>query len=232
MLANLFKVALEYLQQDQVRYMDMISPIKRGTAQILYADTDGVLLHETKSGAYMMSVTNHGLGEVLLRKLPNNGLFVCHQDFMLEHFKAKIGHTHILENYQGAYLGEKLLSIPAHMDFKPLNIRDLDIVVNNYDMALGKEYLTGRILDEELFGGYENGEMIGFVGIHAEGSVGMLKVFNQHQFGTGLYTFITNHQLNRGLVPFGQVDVNNPASLHIARKLGFVSSNHLVYWLW
>jgi len=214
--------------------MDMISPIKRGTAEVLHADEGGVLLYETKSGAYMMSVTTHEIGEVLLRNLPSDGLFVCHQDFMLDDFKAKMGQADILENYQGAYLGKELLKTPNNMDFQPLSMEDLAIVHANYDIDLGEEYLAGRIADGELFGGYENGEMIGFIGIHAEGSMGMLQVFDNHQgkgFGAGLYANVTNHQLNRGLVPFGQVNVNNSASLHIARKLGFSMGDHRVYWL-
>jgi len=227
-------IAMEYLCQDQIKHMDMISPIKRGTAAVLYADKDnGVLLHETKSGAYMMSVTTHEVGEVLLRSLPGNGLFVCHQDFMLADFEAKIKPSEILENFQGAYFGSPLKT-PDFMDFKPLTMGDLTMVQANYDMDLGEEYLAGRIADGELFGGYENGEMIGFIGIHAEGSMGMLRVFDNRQgkgYGAALYTNITNFQLGRGLVPFGQISTHNPVSMHLARKLGFEIGGERVWWL-
>jgi len=213
--------------------MDMIAPIKRDTARILYAGADGVLMHETKSDAYMMSVTTHELGRKLLGNLPKNGFFVCHQEFMLEDFKAISPNAELLENYQVVYGGDPLPH-SANLDFKPLNVADLATVTTNYTMDLGEEYITSRIADGELFGGYVNGEMIGFIGIHAEGSIGMLQVFDDQQgkgYGTALYASIINHQLSRGIVPFGQISVNNTTSMAIARKLGFEIGTERVWWL-
>ncbi|MCL2235846.1 MAG: GNAT family N-acetyltransferase [Defluviitaleaceae bacterium] len=224
---------LDYLQQNPIKHMDMIVPIKRGTARILYAGADGVLLQDTKSDAYMMSVTTHELGRKLLENLPKNGLFVCHQEFMLDDLKALSPNAEVLENYQVVYQGNPLPR-SANLDFKPLNMADLALVTTNYTMDLGEEYISGRIADRELFGGYVNGEIIGFVGIHAEGSIGMLQVFDSKQgkgYGTALYACIINHQLSLGVVPFGQISVSNAQSMAIARKLGFEIGREKVWWL-
>ena len=40
--------ALQYLEQDLILNIGMIEPIKRRTAELLYAEKDGVLLLEEK----------------------------------------------------------------------------------------------------------------------------------------------------------------------------------------
>ena len=46
--------AIEYLIKNPLLHMGMIEPIRRDTADILYAEIDGVLIKEQKSNAYMM----------------------------------------------------------------------------------------------------------------------------------------------------------------------------------
>ena len=50
--------AITYLIKNPLLHMGMIEPIRRDTADILYAETDGVLIKEQKSNAYMVSVDN------------------------------------------------------------------------------------------------------------------------------------------------------------------------------
>ncbi len=59
--------AIAYLMKDILLNVGMIEPIRRNTATILYADTDGVLLKEQKSDAYMISVDNFERGINLIK---------------------------------------------------------------------------------------------------------------------------------------------------------------------
>lgn len=226
---------LDYLSQSPLKHMDMIVPIERGTAHILYAAKDGVCLKEMKSGAYMMSVVSHEAGKKLIETLPKSGLFTFHQDFMKKDFEVNIKYETFIENYQAVYFGKELLSTSDNMSLKPLNDSHFGIIVKNYDVNVGEDYLSKLIEEGNLFGGFVDSRLIGFVGIHAEGSIGLLKVFDEYLgkgYGTMLVRHITNHQLSLSDTPFAQVGINNEASLAVFRKLGYSISDERVYWAW
>ena len=209
-------------------------PIQRGTAQILYAAKDGVCLLETKSDAYMLSASSREIGAKLLKLLPSEGIFSFHQSFMLDDFKNKVNYNTFLENYQAVYLPKEPLPISCGIEIKPLDANYLEIISKAYDVDVGADYLKKRLEEGELFGGFANAELIGFIGIHAEGSIGMLKVLDLHLgkgYGTALTSYAVNYQLAQGVTPFEQIGTDNKASLAIARKLDFSISMDKVYWL-
>ena len=236
MIAN----ALKYLQLNPLKHMDMIEPLKRGTAEILYASDDGVCFKETKSGAYMVSALSPEKGRVLSGLIPDGALISFHQAYMLENLKAKFRHFTLLENFQAVYFSNKHLPLLSDIVVKPLDASDFSVIFNNYDIDIGSEYLRERLVEGALFGGYAGGDygvnnLVGFVGIHAEGSIGLLKVLDEHRkkgYGAALASFAVNHQLKQGIVPFAQIEINNAQSLALMQKLGFEISNEPVYWLW
>ena len=230
----MLEYAMNYLSQNPLLHMGMIVPIKRGTAHILYADEGGVCLIDKNSGAYMMSVSSYETGIRLLNLLPDEGLFSFHQAFMLDSFKAKMRYTTLLTNYQAVYFSNDFLSVDSCLVINPFKSSDFETVIHNYDIEAGADYLLKRIEEGELFGGYVNTTLIGFAGIHAEGSIGMLKVFPQYRrkgYGTALTCFLVNHQLSQGIMPFEQIGVTNDSSLKLAVKLGFTISAGYVYWM-
>lgn len=223
-----------YLLKNPLLHMGMIEPIKRGTAEILYSANDGVCLRETVSGAYMMSVSSQKLGRELLETLPREGIFTFHQACLLDDFKRKVRCATLLENYQAVYVRGKRLHVSAGMEIKKLDASYLQTVLDNYDYAVGAEYLRGRLEAGELFGGCVENDLAGFTGIHAEGSIGLLKVFDRYRrngYGAALTSFIVNRQLARRITPFMQISVDNEASLALARSLGFCISSEKMYWL-
>ncbi|MCL2216974.1 MAG: GNAT family N-acetyltransferase [Defluviitaleaceae bacterium] len=233
-MKNINGTTLDYLSQNPLKHMDMIVPIKRGTAHILFSSKDGVCLKETKSGAYMLSAASREVGKRLIELLPAEGLFTFHQDFMLNDFKEKVRYQTFMENYQAVYLGKEPLPAPDNISLKPLDESYFDIVIKNYDINVGADYLRKLIKEGRLFGGFADC-LVGFIGIHAEGSLGLLKVFGQHLkkgYGSAIVSLITNYRLSQGVVPFAQISVNNEASLAVFKKLGFSISTERVYWMW
>ena len=232
------EIALTYLNQNPLLHMGMIVPIKRGTAQIFYEGGEGVLLKEENSSAYMISVSTHKDGMRLMEMIPKDAecdaIVTFHQEFMQNDFKAKIRHTTFLENYQAVYFSENPLPILSGITIKALDIRHFELITENYDVDVGADYLRKRIEKNELFGGYERDELVGFAGIHAEGSIGLLKVFEQHRgkgYGKTLTAYMVNHQLACGITPFMQIGTDNAASLAVARGLNFAISKERVYWM-
>ncbi len=77
-------------------------------------------------------------------------------------------------------------------------------------------------------------EIAGFVGAHAEGSLGMLEVlpaFRRRGIGAALQAKATNRQLQEGWTPFSQVEPGNTASLRLQRTLGFRITRRNIFWL-
>ena len=83
--------------------------------------------------------------------------------------------------------------------------------------------------------GFLDGEPVGFVGEHLEGSMGLLYVlpeFRRRGFGEALEKFCIAKTIEKGFVPFGQVEKDNAASLNLQKKLGFTVSENLIFWMW
>lgn len=75
-----------------------------------------------------------------------------------------------------------------------------------------------------VLGGFdEAGELVGYIGTHAEGSMGMLEVFEGHRrrgYAVELEGAKANEHLSHGWTPWAQIFVDNQASIELQRKLG------------
>lgn len=83
------KIAIEYLMKNPLLHMGMIEAIRRNTANILYAEVDGVLIQEEKSNAYMISVSNLDIGKKLIDSIPKCNLISAHQEYMVGYICKK-----------------------------------------------------------------------------------------------------------------------------------------------
>lgn len=65
--------------------------------------------------------------------------------------------------------------------------------------------------------------------------MGLLYVFPEYRrrgFGTALQTYLISKTLQKGFVPFAQVEKDNINSLNLQKKLGMEKSDNLIVWLW
>uniref|UniRef100_UPI004056B5B7 GNAT family N-acetyltransferase n=1 Tax=Agathobacter sp. TaxID=2021311 RepID=UPI004056B5B7 len=103
-----------------------------------------------------------------------------------------------------------------------------------YDAVDDIEYIRERITAGCVFGAFVNGEFAGGVGIHDDGSIGMLKVLEEYRgrkIGAALETYIVNYAMQLGWTPYGQVEADNTASLHLQKKLGMHLSKTPIVWM-
>ena len=52
------ETALTYLSQNKLLYLNMLEVLRRGSAELLYAGEDGVLLYDRGAEAHMLSARN------------------------------------------------------------------------------------------------------------------------------------------------------------------------------
>ena len=103
-----------------------------------------------------------------------------------------------------------------------------------YSHDIGREYIEGRLAAGEMFGAFKDGELAGFIGLHEEGSMGMLEVlpaFRRMGVGSLLVATLCRFLMERGLTPFSQFTVDNLASRALHESMGFSISTEFVFWL-
>ena len=76
--------------------------------------------------------------------------------------------------------------------------------------------------------------LAGIIGIHEEGSIGMLYVkpqYRHQKLATALETYAFNRALENGWIPYGQIIVGNEASMKLQERMGLHFSKSSVYWM-
>lgn len=214
-------------------YIHMIELLKRGNGEILYAQDNALLLLDLKSGACMMTVSCLEAGEMLLDLIPEETkLFVVSQEFMVDsicrQFHAEL-HSCC---YQASYTRRETLAV-RHKDIRLLDETHLDYILDHYSLG-SREYIQERIRAKVFYGAFVDGKLAGFIGIHDEGSMGMLFVEEPYR-RMGLAHSLESHMINRmkelGYTPFCQIFSNNDASMALQLSLGMNISSGKVWWL-
>lgn len=229
----MYNKAMDYLLSNSILHMGMIEPIRRNTADILYANIDGVLIKETISNAYMISVVNIEKGKELLENIKDCNLILAHQEFLVDYIKDKFRFQVVQECFQFVYMGNDMLKVDEELQIKRMKSCHQNIILENYSV-LSSDEVKQLLKLGNIFGGYKDGTLIGFVGNHLEGGIGLLEVFPVYRrkgYGTTLESFIVNQMLEDGLVPYGQVFSDNHKSISLQKNLGFNISEEKLYWI-
>jgi GNAT superfamily N-acetyltransferase len=224
--------AIDYLSKDAVTYIDMLEPLHRGTAEIIYAERDGVILRERNSGACMIAMESIEQCRSVLH-LEKYRLFAVHQKEIADWIRENRGFSHGFEVYQTAYLKKE--TIAGSFDaIRVLSSDYTDWIFDNYDAMNDRHYIETLIRRKQLWGIFDGDTLAGFIGEHLEGSIGLLEVlpaYRRKGYGYRLEAFLINHILEAGRIPFCQVVTDNASSLALQRKLGMKISGQTTTWL-
>jgi ribosomal protein S18 acetylase RimI-like enzyme len=224
----------EYLSSDPLLYAGMLYALRRGTADIFYADADGVLLHELRGDVFMLAVSGEKTGRMLVDECPACDIFAAHQDFIKDYAAKKFSPVEWMICYQAANLdGHVFGENRIGLDIRPMRAAEIDSVMENYSV-LPRAEIAEHLEAGEIFGGYLGGELAGFIGTHLEGSMGLLTVlprFRRRGVGYALESFLSDRIVRGGEIPFLQVDCGNVSSVALQRKLGFRISERKMYWM-
>ena len=219
---------MDFLHQNPKKYQPIIHALKDGAGKIL-SEGDSVAVYHTASEVWIVSPGERPLwpeGEVEVMLLIG--------DDQLEEAKHRYGFTHDMTCYQFVYVDETLPMLDNQLEIRPLSLEELPIVVANYPANSPSE-LEEKIRRRWLFGGYMEDELIGFIGTHDDGSMGLLVILDGHRrrgYGEAMEVWLIHHLVEQGIRPFGHVDVSNDRSYQLQHKLGFQEASERVHWLW
>ncbi|HJA30810.1 MAG TPA: tRNA (guanosine(37)-N1)-methyltransferase TrmD [Candidatus Eisenbergiella pullicola] len=232
--------AMEYLKRDKVLHMDMIEDIRNGQARVIAVRKDGVILQDTVSKVYMVTAENPDAGERLLSLAdPNAEVFTCHQKFLAESIARRFSKKDCSECFQVAYTKKVPLSEPEGVSVRVIGEEYTDLVHSLYPLIEKRERVREILRDGIVYGAFlqkESGarELVGFIGTHEEGAMGMLHVLEPYRrlgIAEKLESFLINRLLEQGRTPYAQIFTDNAASLKLQEKLGLRIAGRKIYWI-
>lgn len=224
--------------RDPILYLDMTEPVRRGTGDVLYASAKGALVAVRTKGTdgtiYTLFAEDEDTADLLCGLIPPHPAYVTvHESLSFSALRTHFGYTEMNPCWQVAYLEEAPISLPvSKFQIRPLTCEYLPQVLAHYRLT-SDDYVAGILADGDLFGAFDGPTLSGFVGLHEEGTIGLLEVLPEYRrqgAATLLQTYLTNRELARGHIPYGQVFDGNEPSLLLQASLGYRCSHSPMYW--
>ena len=241
----------EKLMQQKMLHMDMIEMINRGRATLVAKGKNDYLLQDNEAGYFHHTGTDKDFFFTIPREVRLSiKKIILHQEEMVEPVQKLLNLNEKLVCYQSVYTQRERLPITGlyrndgqpteiGLTIRPLTMEYVDIVQSEYDRAEYQKvtefgYIKDRIKKGCIYGAFLGEELAGFIGIHNDDSIGMLRVFKQHRgkkIGKALQTFIMNKLLEMGWMPYGQFLVGDENSERIQKTLGMYMSKTPIIWI-
>lgn len=174
------EIALSYLQKDHLSNAGMIEVINRNTAQIKVASDKGVLLKDIVSDVYMLSFDETKDAITAIQKESNVKIVQSTDSLFFQWVKQNMKLKYGMECFQVVYDSKSKRILSNRLCIRKLRKEEEYIVQNNYK-KLSKEELHEICNRGNLYVGILDGQMIGFIGNHLEGSIGLLEVFFEYR---------------------------------------------------
>ena len=218
-----------------IDYLGLDRVLRRGTGELIASRDRAVLVHDSVSGAWLLACEDRKQGaELLARHFPPEGSLLMVSDLSLGRAVFEdCGFSDMLECYQAAYYGKMPEAEPG-LSLRPAGSGDLPLLTASYDLVSPEE-LAQIVERQRLLLGYDGERLVGFVGEHLEGSMGLLYVFppfRRRGYAAALERQMIARTMAEGFIPFGQVEKDNLASLALQMKLGMTLSDNLICWMW
>lgn len=218
-----------------IDFLGLDNVLKRGSGEIIEEQDHALFIRDHVSGAFFLACEDTLIGIPLLdRYIGQDCDLLMVSDASLGHIAFdRFGFSEKLECYQVAYFGEKP-RLNTELTVRTANERDLTMLMGNYQL-ISPEELEKVVRRKGVLLGYYQDRLIGFIGEHLEGSMGILYVFPEYRhrgFGAALQKHLIAKTMEKGYIPFGQVEKGNNASLSLQKKIGMTQSDHLIVWMW
>lgn len=209
--------------------------LRRESGEIILERDDALLVRDKISGAYMFACDDTESGVALLDRYIGGD---CELLMVSDHALGMAAYERYsfmekLECRQVAYYGEKP-STDTELSIRTADKNDLPTLTKNYHL-ISEEELEKVVMRGSVMLGYDGDRLVGFIGEHLEGSMGLLYVFPEYRrrgFGAALQKQLMAKTMDEGFIPFGQVEKDNSGSLRLQEKLGMTISDDLIVWMW
>lgn len=228
------QLAKAYLQRDPLRMMDMLGPLERGIMEVTACREDGVLLYSPTAQLYLLGADSLEAGKSLCQGVEKMDLVATHDKETALFLCEKYGISGCHQCTQAVYTKKDPLPVPEGMDIRQLGEEFFQVVADNYETVSDPKYIHGRLAEGVMHGAFEGETLMGFIGMHDEGSMGLLKVlpsYRRRGVASALMAYMTNWFLQRGWTPFSQIFQGNTPSEELHKKLGWTLCPQDMFWV-
>lgn len=228
------------IRQDPVLYLDLTEAVRRGIGHVVDACPTGALVAfdyntqpDQDTGFTMFALDEETAQRLAAQLPPDPNLITVHEQLSLPILERQFGLERGHSCFQLGWLSSTPLPIPDFgLTVRPLSPDHLGQVCAHYQLG-SSSYMEWLLAHGMLYGAFRENILTGFIGRHAEGSMGLLEVFPAYRrqgIAGLLQRWLTNLELSQGHTPYGQVFTDNAPSLALQRSLGFQASNGVLYW--
>ena len=210
--------------------------IERGTAKILEQNENCILVYDEVSKALMLDCVNIDEAERVLEAndVENASLLIVSNTSLGKIIYEKYGFEDKLECFSLAYLKGEMPAKLGGLSFREATMDDFPFISSEYDL-ISEDELKEVLERRNIVLGYTDEGIVGFIGEHLEGSIGLLFIlpeFRRRGYASELEKEMFRRTLAKGFIPFGQVVKTNEASLKLQESMGLTRSENTVLWMW
>ena len=221
----MLETALRYLNREPLRQAPLLEPLRLGLCEVVFAAEDGVVLRQEDT-VLLAASTEEAAARLPLPAAP------CYQTTdgaVRRRLAAEVPARDHFDCRVVVYTGEPLPEPEA--DIRVLGPEAADFVHAHYHTVPDRDYIVGRLEAGVMLGVFVDGAPAGFIGVHDDTSMGMLEVLPEYRrrgLARALETALINRQLARGILPWGEVFLDNTAYLRL--QAGLMTDVGSVYW--
>ncbi len=225
---------IKKLSKEKRNHIHLMESLKRGTGEILYREDASLLIYDADARTCMMLCPKEEKLADVLNRLPKDAALVAVMEPYTRDALLEMGYHVTEECYQYLYTSKETLPV-RYKDIRLLEAAllsdaDLAFLESHYD----PEYIKERLAAGVLYGAFAEGKLVGFIGIHSEGSAGLLYVDNAYRgqgIGRSLEAYLMNRHLEKGWVPYGHVTTQNADSVGLQESMGLYRADKKLWWL-
>ncbi len=221
-------------KNDPVLYADMKAYLLSGEWEIEYDSPAALWIRWKRGWLHALAAFDPAEARRLLGKIPPEDAVVLRGCSGLRELAAELGFDGCHPCVQVAYEEKTLLPVHTELSIRHPDERDFPAFAESYEMG-GADEKREDFTSPDFLGAYLGDEFVGYIGVHGEGSMGMLYVFPSYRrrgYAEALCGTLINNQLRKGRLPFAQILADNTKSLRLQRKMGARFSDGLLYWMW
>lgn len=219
------------LAKEKRNHIHIMESLARGRGEILWQRDGDLAVWDREASVCMLSAESGASAGVLLEKIPREAEWiVAGQDFLFDRMERE-GYESFGKYGQYLYTSKETLPV-RFSEIRRLSEEDVSYVIRHYECET-EDYVLERIRSGMMYGAFAEGRQIGFIGLHREGSVGMLYVeedFRRRGAARAMTAYCVNRHLEKGWIPYGQVKEGNLPCECLLEKLGFYRASRQVGW--
>ena len=218
------QAAIRFLRQDYMWHVDMLEALKRGRGQVVYFEGNTVLIQRNEGpGFYLLTSDGPQAALAAFAGLPTPKDVVARGPGVAEAVAERFRLSRSAYCCNVAYLKKERLTWDCPgLVIRPYREEELPAFLAHYDIEDEAE-AREHIRKGELFAAEFEGKLAGFMGLHADGSMGLLEIFPEYRqlgIGRAIEKFLINFCLDRAWTPYGQVFCDNEKSFSLQEHLG------------